>query len=433
MAASSVQPNPNADILTFSVDDSDPARARDLATGYAAAFIAFRRTLDTAALTKARNDIGGKLKQLAKAGDGNTALYRSLLDKQQQLVTMQTLETANAVLIRPATGATKVRPQPRRTAVIGLVIGIGLGLLLALLADAIESPLHSATEVETRLGLPVLGRLPQLSRRIRKRSPVPTLSAPASAEAEAFRILGANFEFVNAEADAHVIMAVSAQAGEGKTTTIVNLAVTLARDGAHVILAEFDMRRPTLSALFQLPPHRGVEDVIAGRSDISSSLVPVPIGRDGRSREPGNRNGAATPGRGTLELLTARGQPEAATLVRTAKLAEMLEELRARADIVLVDVPPLLQVGDALRLSSHVDAVIVVARPSALRRRTLSELHRVLGTLPAPRLGVVITGDDSVIDGPYHYLDYSPDRNDDGVLRRFRRLGRSRVGVKGDR
>jgi Mrp family chromosome partitioning ATPase len=172
--------------------------------------------------------------------------------------------------------------------------------------------------------------------------------------------------------------------------------------------------------------------VIAGRADITSALVPVAVGRDGRARELGSRNGGTSAGKGALELLTARGQQETATLVKTAKLAEMLEELRARADLVLIDVPPLLQVGDALRLSSHVDGIIVVARPSALRRRTLAELDRVLGTLPAPRLGVVITGDDSVIDGPYHYVDYSPDRTEEGVLRRFRRFGRAHAGSKGD-
>jgi len=431
---SAVSPEANVDLLQFTVSDSDPKRAERLATAYAAEFISFRRELDTSALQKAKADVDKKLAALSAGGEKNSALYRALLDKQQQLVTLETLQTANSVLVHPADGAAKVQPRPKRTGLIALFLGLGLGLIFAFVRDAFDTRLRSSNEIEDVLELPLLGQIPETSRRLARPDSIVMFSSPDSPEAEAYRIMRTNLEFANAEPDAKSIMIASSMAEEGKTTTIANLGVALARDGRHVTIVDLDLRRPALPETFGVAPRYGITDVAIGRATLEDALVTVPTAdasvaellraSNGRS----SRQGYA----GLLELLAAGPKPpNVAEFVGTRKIAELLGKLRERADIVLVDVPPLLQVSDALNISASVDAIIVVTRLKVLERKTLTELKRVLDRLPTAKLGLVLTGVDPVAErlyGGYFGLDDAPE--DDGAAapptRRFARFGRVR-------
>jgi Mrp family chromosome partitioning ATPase len=95
--------------------------------------------------------------------------------------------------------------------------------------------------------------------------------------------------------------------------------------------------------------------------------------------------------------------PDPGEFVGTAALTEILEQLRERADIVLVDAPPALHVGDAMTLSTKVDGILVVTRMKTVRRQMLSELHRILGGAPTPVLGYVVTGADAEEGYGYGY------------------------------
>jgi succinoglycan biosynthesis transport protein ExoP len=385
---SSVDTASNADLLTFSVTDHDPRTASVLATAYARAYTAYRRAIDTGSLVRARHEIEQRLAELRARGDSGSSLYASLVEKGQELRTLQVLQQSNALLVRTAGAAQKIQPRPLRNGILGGILGLVVGLGLAFLVDALNTRIRSVSEIEERLDLPMLGRLPEPSRRLRALNRLAMLDDPRAAEAEGIQLLATNFEFVNLDRGARTVLFTSATRGEGKSTTAANLAIALARSGKRVALVDLDLRRPVLDSYFDLKGQPGLTHVLLGRTSLEDALAHIPV-VDEQESNPAF-NGAAS---GLLELLTAgRLPPNPAEFVRSHALNEILAQLEERADLVFVDAPPLLGLSDAMTLSAKVDALIVMARISALRRATLEELRRLLDGAPTVKLGFVVTG-----------------------------------------
>ncbi len=131
LANSSVDARQNADLLDFKVVDPDPTLASQLATEYAREFTIYRRQLDTASLQRARSSVQKRIDELELANATKGALYASLIERDQQLATMEALQTSNAFVVQDATGASQVQPKPVRNGVLGLMLGLVLGLGLA--------------------------------------------------------------------------------------------------------------------------------------------------------------------------------------------------------------------------------------------------------------------------------------------------------------
>jgi capsular exopolysaccharide synthesis family protein len=377
LAATSVAPRPNSDLLRFTLTDRDSGIAQQLATEYARQFTLYRRALDTAAIRRALTDARERLQALERRGEEDSSAYESLLEREQELATLETLLTSNASLVRPAASATRVRPKPLRNAALGLVLGLFLGGALAFIWDALDTRVRVTNEIERRIGLPLLARIPEPPRWIQRTGGLVMLASPNSIEAEAFRVLRTNLDFFNLEHGARVVMVTSAVQGEGKSTTVANLAVALARAGQRVVLVDLDLRQPVLDKFFGLQGSVGLTDVARG----TAALAPA---------EPAES--VDTPA-GRLEVLTSGPLPEnTGEFVGSPVLTEVLDELRRRADIVLIDSPPLLAVGDAMTLSAKVDGIIVLTRLNVVRRAMLDELRRILNNTPAAKLGFVVTG-----------------------------------------
>jgi succinoglycan biosynthesis transport protein ExoP len=154
---STIVPELGADLLDFSFENGDPVAASRVATAYAREYTIFRRNLDTLALKNAIKNVQIKIDRLQARGVKDTSpLYTSLLDSQSKLETAATLQTANTTLLRPASGAEKVSPKPRRNAALGVGIGLMLGLLLAFVAEALDRNVRSESELELALGIPLL-------------------------------------------------------------------------------------------------------------------------------------------------------------------------------------------------------------------------------------------------------------------------------------
>lgn len=411
LEASSVSAKQNADLLDFEVTDPSPELAARLATEYARQFTIHRRQLDTAAFKRARREIEGRIRRLEAEGDRRSPLYASLVDKDQQLRTLEALQTSNAYVVHSAGTAVQVQPRPVRNGVLGLALGVVLGIGIAFLWEALDTRVRSTEEVGERLGMQLLGRIPEPPRRLRKaRRPV-MLAEPYGPQAETFRTLRTYFEFVNLRPNARTVMVTSAVEGEGKTTTVANLAVALARLGRSVLAVDLDLRRPALDRFFHLDGRPGVTDVALGRVQLEDAIVSVAVA------QPADHGAATTNGNGDravhgiLEILPAGPvPPDPGEFVGSEALADILRRLHDRAaDVVLVDAPPLLRVGDAVTLSRRVDGLVLVARLNVLRRPMLNELDRVLQTCPAAKLGFVLTGSqrqDAYGYGNYHYHYY---------------------------
>jgi Mrp family chromosome partitioning ATPase/capsular polysaccharide biosynthesis protein len=408
LADSSVSSSPASDILTFAVTSSDRARTKQLANAYAQAYVAYRQQLYAGSIQRALADVERRLRQLDRAGaalgalTAYGALYTSLVDRQQTLESMQALQPSVASVLRQADGTVLTQPKTVRNGAVGLVVGLVLGLALLFLREALETRARTAEEVSVRLGsLPLLGRIPKLPKRLRRAEKLVMLEEPASAHAEAFRMLRANLDFMTLDRDVRTIMVTSALQQEGKSTTVANLAVAFARAGKRVVLVDLDLRRPVLARFYNLEGP-GLTQVALGHVPLEEALTqvvitdPPAVRRRLALRRSGNGKGNLTRELlGLLEVLPSGPvPPDPGEFVSSPALEKILGALRERADVVLVDAPAALHVGDAVALSSRVDGIVIVARSKALRRQTLAELNRLLAMVRTPALGFVATDED---------------------------------------
>jgi succinoglycan biosynthesis transport protein ExoP len=419
LAASSVTPDLNANILYFTVTDRDPDVARRLATAYANEFTIYRRELDTASIRSAREDLEARMEAIRASGGSTSSLYATLADKYELLRTMEALQTSNSSVIQEANSAWQVGPKPMRNGILGLALGIVLGLGLAFLREALDTRVRSSDEIAEQLGLPLLARVPEPPRRLRRGDRLAMIADPAGAHAEAFRMLRTNLDFVTLDREVRTIMVTSAVEGEGKSTTAANLAVAFARVGKHVVLVDLDLRRPYLHRFFPVSA-AGLTQVALGYASLKDAVTPVPLTTSpdgpprstnsrGRSRVKASHNGrgnGAVLGEGALEVLgSGPTPPNVDEFVATKAVAEIVNKLASGADIVIIDATPLLVVGDAMALTSHVDAVVVVTSMGIVRRPMLRELRRVLDRIPAEKLGFIVTG---AGEDPGYYASYGP-------------------------
>jgi len=414
LGESGVSTAPNADLLTFSVTNHNQFLARRLVNAYAQQYTIYRRQLDTASIKSALERVNARIKQLVRDGGRRTALYASLVDRQETLATMEALQTSNATVVEQADGAVQVQPKPVRNGILGLLLGIVLGIGLAFLWEALDTRVRNAQEIGEKLGgLPLLARVPSPARKLSAGAKLVMLEDPSGVQAETFRMLRTNLDFVTIDGDARTIMITSAVEQEGKSTTVANLAVALARAGQRVALVDLDLRRPYLAKFFDLHGP-GITQVALGHASLDQALARVAIA-DPAVQESLSRNGGATASdngrakavKGMLEVLPSGPiPPDPGEFVATQALTEVVTELRERADIVLVDAPPVLRVGDAMTLSRKVDGIIVVTRMKVVRRHMLGELSRQLATVPTRVLGFVVT-DAAGEDEGYGYGYYS--------------------------
>lgn len=414
LADSSVSSSPASDILTFAVTSPDPALAKELANAYAQAYSAHRQQSYTGSIERALADVEQRLRRLDRAGatlertgaaigaiTRYGSLYTSLVDRQQTLQSMQALQPSAASVLRQADGTVLTQPKTFRNGALGLVVGLVLGLGLVFLREALETRARTAEEISARLGgLPLLGRVPRPPKRLRRHDRLVMLEEPASVRAEAFRMLRANLDFVTLDRDVRTIMVTSALQQEGKSTTVANLAIAFARAGKRVALVDLDLRRPVLARFFGLDGP-GLTQVALGHVPLEEALTsiiltaPPPLRRRVVRRRGGNGKGTLTRELlGQLEVLPSGPiPPDPGEFASSPALGRILHALRERADVVLVDAPRALQVGDVIALSSRVDGIVVVARSKVLRRQTLAELSRLLALVRTRALGLVVTGE----------------------------------------
>jgi succinoglycan biosynthesis transport protein ExoP len=384
----------DADLLELSADDHRPDVARRLATAYAQAFSAYRASLDTAPYANARRQATDELRALSP---GSPA-YQQLLAKRAQLDTNMALLTKNAVPVKAAESAARVQPRPVRNGVLGFVLGLVLGVALAFIREALDTRLRSSDEIEERVGLPLLARVPAPPKRLRKDGGLVMIDEPHGAQAETFRLLRTNLDFVRMVSKPGTILVTSALEREGKSTTSANLAVALARAGQRVGLVDLDLRRPALHTFFDLDGLPGLTHIALREAELEDALVPFVFTNPTRNLNGANQNGGTNGNghgirRGELVVVGSGPlPPNPGEFAGSPAVARVLDDLRKRFDTVLIDTPPALQVGDPMSLSRHVDGVLVVCRMDILRRPMLTDLRRTLDASPAEKLGFILTG-----------------------------------------
>jgi polysaccharide biosynthesis transport protein len=413
-----VAPSADADLLSVNAIASREATAVQLANTFASEFTKFTEERAEQKIKSGLASIRKAKQSLLAQGQAASPQYAELLQQEGELEAQGKLVAGNTTVLRPADGAEQTQPTPRRDATLAALLGLVLGLGLAFLAEALDRHVRSEHEVGEALGRPVLARLQKPPRRLRQADELVMLADPVSIQAEAFRKLRTSLEFVTPEEGPRTLMVTSAGAQEGKSTTIANLAVALARANRRVVLVDLDLRAPFIGRLFRVSGRPGITDVAVGRATLEEALRQVALpampaaptgvrrnGNDGLS----SSNGGGQVG-GVLHILPAGTIPPSADeMLQDPRVAAVLDELGTQFDRVLVDAPPLLAFGDALLLSANVDAMFAVTRLGKVQRPLLHEFARQLATCRAELLGYVLTGAERSDSSRYIYEGYAYD------------------------
>lgn len=200
-----------------------------------------------------------------------------------------------------------------------------------------------------------------------------TLREPSSAAAEAYRTLRTNILFSSLDRPLHTLLITSTAPNEGKSTTLANLAVTMAQAEQRVLVVDCDLRRPSLHSIFGLPNERGLTSALLEQGEGSLPIQETSV-----------------PG---LQLLPSGPlPPRPADLLGSRRMGVLIERLRAAADIVLFDTPPVVAVTDAAVLAPRVDGVLLVLYAGHTRRDRARQARQVLEKVKANIVGVVLNG-----------------------------------------
>lgn len=416
LGESSVTPSADSDLVFISVEGEKPEVAVNVANAYAREFTQFTKERATTKIDEAITQLQAKIDALEAQGQSDSAGYAILVQDQARLSTAGRLMADIASVLQLADGAEKIRPRPQRNAVLGFLFGAVLGVALALLAEALDRRVRNEHEIDAALGIPLLARVPRPSRQLQKSDDLVMLREPASAHGETFRKLRTSIEFVNPNRAVRTIMVTSAVEQEGKSTTVANLAVALARGNRRVALVDLDLRRPYLNRLFHVSGRPGITDVAVGRVTLADALRPIALAPATSDLAASNGNNPANPsnGRSTvdglLHLLPAGTiPPSAGELLHDERLLAVVDELATRFDLVLIDAPPLLAFGDAMTLSTHVDAIFAITRLGKVQRPILHEFARQLENTQSTLLGYVLTGVEQSDSYRYMYEGYGYD------------------------
>ncbi len=331
---------------------------------------------------------------------------RNLLDTYTQRVKEQELAIANSspdnIKVAAKAGeASLVGPARTRNILVAFLVSLAAGIGLAFLMDYLDDSVKSSEDVGRHLGLPTLALIPQHNvadkRRIAIGSGSPKTSELASATAmitleernspmaEAYRHLRTSLLFSSAGKPPQTILITSSQPSEGKTTTAINTAVTLAQSNADVVLIDCDLRRPRLHTYFGLENTNGLTNYLSGERNTDNFI----------------KTCAGLP---KLKVITSGPiPPNPAELLSSVEMKNLLTFLRERYQHIIIDSPPAISFTDAAILSTQVDGVVLVAMAGKSSLHLMRRFKQRLGNIGARIYGVVLNGIKSNSTEYYYY------------------------------
>lgn len=316
-----------------------------------------------------------------------TSQGQSLVNHIESLRILGAMQSTTQVAQAATEPGSPSSPKVTRNTALGAVLGLILGLAIAFLLERLDRRLRDPSEAEQSFGAPMLGLVPHGV----------TNGRSGQVELEPFRMLRAHLRYFNVDRQLQTLLVTSAQPGEGKTTVAIGLASAASSMGTRTLLIEADLRRPTFSTVFGLPPNAGLSGVLVGAVSREEALHHVDVDGHGPS------NGAAAP-RFVDVLAAGVIPPNPSELLESHAMEDLLTWARSQYELIVVDTAPLIVVADSIPLMNRVDGVMVVTRLGLSTRDAASRLRDRLAGLEAPVLGIVVN--DASRRGAYEAYGY---------------------------
>ncbi len=302
------------------------------------------------------------------------------MELNQQYINAQiSKESSVQVIDKARMGLNPVKPAKTLFISAGAVAGLLLGFLLAFFIEYLDTSVKTIDDVEQALGAPVLGVIPQnVGALIRE--------GPDSPHAEAYRVLRTNILFSRKDPNQRTMTVVSGGAGEGKSTTIFNLATIFAQQGSRVLIVDSDLRRPSLHKILNVSNAVGLTNYLLRQMKLEEVVQTTP--------------------QAGLDFLPSGKLPSSSVgILNSQQMKEFIEEVKSRYDFVFFDSPPIMGVSDASILASEVDMAVLVVQyrkyPQQMTLRAKQMVEKIGGK--DCLLGVVLNNINISQDSYYYY------------------------------
>lgn len=289
------------------------------------------------------------------------------------------------IIAEPRLADAPIAPQPVRNVGLAVALGLIIGVGAAALRESLDRTIRSPEMLSTAASAAVLSAIP-FDQRAQK-EPLITEGSAHSKRAEAMRQLRTNLQFVNVDRPVRSIVVSSPLPGEGKSSTVCNLAIAFAEAGKKVLVIDADLRRPRIADYFDLEGAVGLTNVLAGRVPVRDALQPW-----------GDT--------GLWVLPSGHLAPNPSELLGSGNMADLLASLGATFDVVVIDTPPLLPVTDAAVVATLADGCMLIARHGETTDHQAAKAVGALGAVGARLLGCVLTMTPAKGASAYVYDEY---------------------------
>ena len=331
----------------------------------------------------------------AKRELDNLQIFQKILEQRlaMEKVDVTLPRTGMVTIMNPARPELKpISPRVTLNIILGVVVGLVVGVGLAFFIEYLDTSVKTIDDVERALQSPVLGVIPQNVGLLIK-------EGAESPHAEAYRVLRTNILFSRKDEKLNCMAVVSAGAGEGKSTTVFNLATIFAQSGNRVIIVDSDLRRPTLHKMVGVTNAIGLTNYLLKQNTLEEVIQTTTIP--------------------TLDFMASGKLPSSSLgILSSSQMKDLINELKNRYDFVFFDSPPIMGVSDASILASEVAMTIQVIQyrryPQPMNIRAKQMIEKVGGNL----IGIVLNNINMSQDESYYYYsgyyhDYYYSRNDE--------------------
>ncbi|MCU0594281.1 MAG: polysaccharide biosynthesis tyrosine autokinase [Desulfobacterota bacterium] len=352
---------------------------------------------------------------LSREAESAKQMYDLLIKRFKETSLTEDMRTGNIRIIdRAEVPKTPVRPRKMFNILLAVLLGLVAGTGLAFFFEYLDNTIKLPEDIQKYLRVPYLGPVPAMALDGKPegddRPELVTLHSPKSTASEAYRGIRTSILFSSAEKQPQVLLVSSAAPQEGKTSTALNLAITMAQTGGKVILLDCDMRKPSVHKVFGLPRDKGMSSILVGNCEVKDALLNTPVPN--------------------LDMIPCGPiPPNPSEILGSPRMARLLELLRKSYTRVVIDTPPITAVTDAVVIGRLVDGAVVVVRAGATPREIVRNGLVQLKAVSSPILGVVLNGVDMDRDGYYYYQYYYYYYGEDGTKKkRVHTKKRSKIG-----